>query len=78
MLGFFITFMIFMDGEDAADALMALLAFTDFMAFMDCMACMDFMAFDTRLTARCGVALIYALATIVSKSTEQLNRWHVQ
>ena len=66
--------MIFMDGEDAADAFMALLAFTDFMAFVDCM---DFMAFDTRLTVRCGVALIYALATIVSKSTEQLNRWHV-
>ena len=69
--------MIFIYGEDAADAFMALLAFTDFMAFMDCMACMDFMAFDTRLTVRCGVALIYALATIVSKRTARLNRWHV-
>ena len=66
--------MIFMYGEDAADAFMALLAFTDFMAFVDCM---DFMAFDTRLTVRCGVALIYALATILGKNTERLNRWHV-
>ena len=66
--------MIFMYGEDAADAFMALLAFTDFMAFVDCM---DFMAFDTRLTVRCGVALIYALATILGKNTERLNIWHV-
>ncbi len=66
--------MIFMYGEDAADAFMALLAFTDFMAFVDCM---DFIAFDTRLTVRCGVALIYALASILGKNTERLNIWHV-